>query len=99
MISAVDLLKGLGLCAGMRSIDVEGATGTISTNFAGKAEAAIRELGSGRDFVYIHIEAPDECGHHHQIEEKVRSIELIDELVLGTLLDGTGEDWATTGSS
>jgi 2,3-bisphosphoglycerate-independent phosphoglycerate mutase len=88
VISAVDLVKGLGICAGMRSIDVEGATGTIDTNFAGKAEAAIRELESGQDFVYIHIEAPDECGHHHEIEEKVRAIELIDERVVGTLLDG-----------
>lgn len=88
VISAVDLIKGLGICAGMRSIDVEGATGTITTNFAGKAEAAIRELRSGRDFVYLHIEAPDECGHHHEIEDKVRSIELIDKLVVGTLLDG-----------
>jgi 2,3-bisphosphoglycerate-independent phosphoglycerate mutase len=88
VVSAVDLVKGLGICAGMRSIDVEGATGTIHTNFVGKAEAAIRELTSGQDFVYVHIEAPDECGHHHQIEDKVRSIELIDELVVGSLLDG-----------
>ena len=88
VISAVDLIKGLGICAGMKSIDVEGATGTIDTNFAGKAKAAIRELEAGRDFVYLHIEAPDECGHHHEIENKVRSIELIDELVVGTLLDG-----------
>jgi 2,3-bisphosphoglycerate-independent phosphoglycerate mutase len=88
VISAVDLIKGLGICAGMRSIDVEGATGNIHTNFAGKAEAALRELESGQDFVYVHIEAPDECGHHHEIEDKVRSIELIDELVVGRLLDG-----------
>jgi 2,3-bisphosphoglycerate-independent phosphoglycerate mutase len=88
VISAVDLIKGLGICAGMRSIDVEGATGTIHTNFAGKAEAAIRELKSGQDFVYVHIEAPDECGHHNQIEDKVRSIELIDELVVGNIEDG-----------
>jgi len=84
----VDLIKGLGICAGMRSIDVEGATGTIRTNFVGKAEAAIRELRSGRDFVYVHIEAPDECGHHHEIEDKVRAIELIDELVVGKIVDG-----------
>jgi 2,3-bisphosphoglycerate-independent phosphoglycerate mutase len=88
VISAVDLIKGLGLCAGMRSIEVEGATGTITTNFAGKARAALRELEGGQDFVYIHIEAPDECGHHNQILDKVRSIELIDELVVGTLVDG-----------
>jgi len=88
VISAVDLIKGLGLCARMRSIDVEGATGTITTNFAGKARAALRELEGGQDFVYVHIEAPDECGHHNQVADKVRSIELIDELVVGTLLDG-----------
>jgi 2,3-bisphosphoglycerate-independent phosphoglycerate mutase len=88
VISAVDLVKGLGICAGMRSVDVEGATGTIHTNFAGKADAALGELASGQDFVYVHLEAPDECGHHHQVAEKVRSIELIDELVVGRILDG-----------
>jgi 2,3-bisphosphoglycerate-independent phosphoglycerate mutase len=88
VISAVDLIKGLGICAKMRSIDVEGATGTIHTNFAGKADAALEELRAGQDFVYLHVEAPDECGHHHEIEEKVRSIELIDELVVGRLLEG-----------
>ena len=90
VVSAVDLIKGLGLCAGMRSIDVEGATGNIHTNFRGKAMAALRELEAGRDFVYIHVEAPDECGHRHEIENKVRAIELIDEEVLGPLLDGLG---------
>ncbi len=88
VISAVDLVKGLGLCADMRSIDVEGATGNIHTNFRGKAMAALRELELGRDFVYIHVEAPDECGHRHEIENKVRAIELIDEELLGPLLAG-----------
>lgn len=88
VISAVDLLKGLGICAGMRSIDVEGATGNIHTNFAGKAAAALRELETGQDFVYLHVEAPDECGHRHEIDGKVKSIELIDEQVVGPLLDG-----------
>jgi 2,3-bisphosphoglycerate-independent phosphoglycerate mutase len=88
VISAVDLLKGLGICAGMRSIDVEGATGNLHTNFAGKARAALRELESGQDFVYLHIEAPDECGHRHEIEGKVKAIELIDEQVVGPLLAG-----------
>jgi 2,3-bisphosphoglycerate-independent phosphoglycerate mutase len=88
MCRAVDLLKGIGLCAGMRAVDVEGATGNIHTNFRGKAEAALRELESGQDLVYVHIEAPDECGHRFEIENKVRSIELIDEEVVGPILKG-----------
>ena len=88
VISAVDLIKGIGICAGLKSIGVPGATGNINTNYKGKAEAALRELESGQDFVYVHIEAPDECGHRYEIENKVRSIELIDELVLGTILRG-----------
>lgn len=88
VISAVDLLKGIGICAGMRSVDVPGATGNIHTNFKGKARAALQELAEGRDFVFVHIEAPDECGHQYQIKEKVRAIELIDEQVLGVLLEG-----------
>ena len=86
VISAVDLIKGIGICAGLNIVDVEGATGNIHTNFAGKAEAALKELNEGQDFVYIHIEAPDECGHNQEIFNKVKAIELIDELVLGTLL-------------
>jgi 2,3-bisphosphoglycerate-independent phosphoglycerate mutase len=88
VISAVDLVKGIGICAGLRSVHVEGATGNIDTNFVGKAQAALKELESGQDFVYIHLEAPDECGHRREIQNKVKSIELIDSLVLGTLLDG-----------
>ncbi len=88
VISAVDLIKGIGLSAGMRSIDVEGATGNIHTNFKGKADAALKELENGQDFVYIHVEAPDECGHRFEIENKVKSIELIDEKIVGTLLKG-----------
>ena len=86
VISAVDLLKGIGISAGMESIDVEGATGTLNTNFSGKAEAAIDAFRRGADFVFIHMEAPDECGHQADIEGKVRSIELIDEKVVGRLL-------------
>lgn len=88
VVSAVDLIKGIGLCAGMYSIDVEGATGNINTNFRGKAKAALDELEKGRDFVYVHLEAPDECGHRFEIDNKVKSIELIDSLVVGTLLEG-----------
>lgn len=86
VVSAVDLIKGIGIASGMKSVKVEGATGNIKTNFKGKAEAAIRELHEGRDLVYIHIEAPDECGHQGLLKEKTRAIELIDKEVLGTLL-------------
>lgn len=82
VISAVDLIKGIGLCAGMRSVDVEGATGNVHTNFKGKGEAAIEEFKNGADLVYLHVEAPDECGHRAEIENKVKSIELIDEKIL-----------------
>jgi 2,3-bisphosphoglycerate-independent phosphoglycerate mutase len=86
VISAVDLIKGIAICAGMRSIDVPGATGNIDTNFEGKAAAALDALLNGADFVYIHIEAPDECGHRHEIANKVRAIELIDEKVVGPII-------------
>lgn len=88
VISAVDLIKGIGICAGLRSVDVEGATGNINTNFLGKAQAALKELDDGQDFVYVHLEAPDECGHRHEIENKIKSIEIIDEQIVGTLLNG-----------
>ncbi|MGN1126326.1 MAG: cofactor-independent phosphoglycerate mutase [Ruminococcus sp.] len=82
MISAVDLLKGIAICAEMKSVDVDGATGYIDTNFEGKANAAIEEFKSGQDFVYIHVEAPDECGHRGEYDNKVKAIELIDEKIL-----------------
>jgi len=97
VISAVDLIKGIGLCAGLKSVDVPGATGTIDTNYDGKAQAAIDEFESGADFVYVHIEAPDECGHRHEIENKVRAIELIDEKIAAPLfkyLDEKYPDYA-----
>lgn len=87
IVSAVDLLKGIGIGAGMLVPEVEGATGYIDTNFAGKAKAAVDALENGCDFVYIHIEAPDECGHRAEPENKVRSIEIIDEQVLPVLLE------------
>lgn len=97
VISAVDLIKGIGLCAGMKVIEVEGATGNIDTNFKGKGEAALKTLLDGQDLVYIHVEAPDECGHHGDMEGKIRSIELIDEQIVGPLLAGlekVGEEYA-----
>lgn len=82
VISAVDLVMGLGRCAGLDPIAVEGATGDNNTNFTGKARAALEALERGYDFVYIHLEAPDEYGHRNDIGEKVRAIELIDERVV-----------------
>jgi len=97
IISAVDLLKGIGKGAGMNVAEVEGATGNIDTNFDGKAQAAIAELKGGQDFVYIHVEAPDECGHRCEVENKIRAIELIDEKIVGSVMDylkNSGEDFA-----
>jgi 2,3-bisphosphoglycerate-independent phosphoglycerate mutase len=88
VISAVDLIKGIGLCAGLESIEVEGATGTIHTNFRGKAAAALQALGSGADFALIHVEAPDEAAHQGDLETKIRAIEEIDRQVLGEVLRG-----------
>lgn len=91
MISAVDLLKGIGKLAGMEVIEVEGATGNYDTDFSGKAEAALAALKKGADFVYIHIEAPDECGHHGDVEHKIYSIEQIDEKVVRCVTEGLRE--------
>jgi 2,3-bisphosphoglycerate-independent phosphoglycerate mutase len=85
VISAVDLVKGIGICAGLKPVDVKGATGNIHTDFEGKARAALNELKNGQDFVYIHIEAPDECGHQGDFKEKIRAIELIDSKVIRVL--------------
>ena len=96
VISAVDLIKGIGICAGLKSIDVEGATGNVHTNWSGKADAAIEAFENGYDFVYIHVEAPDECGHRAEIDNKVLSIEKIDELILKPVYDylvSTGEKY------
>lgn len=97
VVCAVDLVKGLGLCAGMRHLPVAGATGGMVTDYAGKGRAALELLRDGCDLVYIHIEAPDECGHHADAAAKVAAIEAIDREVLGFLLDelsASGEDHA-----
>lgn len=98
VVSAVDLIKGIAILAGMNSIDVEGVTGNIHTNFDGKAQAAADALlKDGADLVYVHLEAPDECGHQGDAEGKTRSLEIIDEKVIGYIknrLEEAGEDYA-----
>ena len=95
MISAVDLLRGIALGMKMDVMYVEGATGNKDTNFAGKGQAAIEALKS-HDFVYVHLEATDECGHAGDLDGKIYSIEQIDEKILGPLmqaLDEAGEPY------
>ncbi len=87
MISAVDLLKGIGIACGMKVVSVDGATGNYDTNFLGKAQKAVEELKNGADFVYIHMEAPDECGHHGDAEHKIYSIEQISEVVVKYIVE------------
>ncbi len=94
IISAVDLIKGIGVCADMEVLEVEGATGNVHTNYRGKAEAAIDAFSRGQDLAYIHVEAPDECGHRAEVENKVLSIERIDSEILSPVceyLKKTGE--------
>ncbi|MBR5264288.1 MAG: cofactor-independent phosphoglycerate mutase [Clostridia bacterium] len=86
VVCAVDLIRGIGLCAGMNAPAVEGATGTLDTNYAGKLNAAIREMENGSDFVYIHVEAPDECGHQGSYTDKMEAISRIDKEILMPLL-------------
>ena len=97
MISAVDLLKGIAVGAGMQNLMVEGANGGLHTNYIGKAEAAVKALTEdGFDFVYIHVEAPDEMGHQGKVKDKIRSIEWIDEKIIGPVterLSKQGQDF------
>ncbi|MBN2795166.1 MAG: cofactor-independent phosphoglycerate mutase [Clostridia bacterium] len=86
-ISAVDLIHGIGVCAGMESIHVEGATGTLHTNFKGKANACINALRNNKDFVYLHLEATDECSHQGVLEDKIKAVEIIDKDVVGYLIE------------
>ncbi len=95
-ISAVDLIKGIGILAGLEAVEVPGATGTINTNFSGKADAAIRQFREDGDFVYLHLEAPDECSHQGDLKGKIESLEKIDTLIAGPLmsfLEGTKEPY------
>ncbi len=97
MISAVDLLKGIAVGAGMEVVEVEGATGSLDTNYLGKAQAAVKALlEDGQDFVYIHVEAPDEMGHQGNLHHKIQSIEEIDEKIVSVVknaLDDAGEPY------
>ena len=95
MISAVDLLRGIAVYAGLEVIEVPGATGTIDTNYSGKVKGAIDAL-SRHDFAYLHIEAPDEASHAGDLEGKIRAIELLDQKVVGPVVEGldkSGEEW------
>lgn len=94
VISAVDLIRGIGKLMGHEVIEVPGATGTVHTNFKGKADAAIDALKRGKSYVYVHMEAPDESGHQGSLEDKIKSIELIDSLVVAPIymhLKNSGE--------
>lgn len=97
MISAVDLLKGIAVGAGMSVVCVDGATGSLHTNYEGKANAAVKALlEDGKDFVYIHVEAPDEMGHQGSIKDKVQAIEYLDSRVIAPVkaaMDASGEDY------
>lgn len=88
IISAVDLIKGIGIGSKMTIIEVPNATGTINTNFFGKGEAALKGLLNGLDYIYVHLEAPDECGHQGDVKGKVRSLELIDKKIIGPIFKG-----------
>jgi 2,3-bisphosphoglycerate-independent phosphoglycerate mutase len=88
VISAVDLLKGIGIAAGMKIYEVRGATGNLHTNFIGKANACLKAIDEGSDFVYVHIEAPDECSHQGDLEGKIKAIELIDKKVISRIVSG-----------
>ncbi len=87
VISAVDLIKGIGLYAGLEVIDVPGATGYFDTNYRGKAEYGLKELEE-KDLVFIHVEAPDEASHSGDIPKKIETIEAFDKEVVGTVLEG-----------
>jgi 2,3-bisphosphoglycerate-independent phosphoglycerate mutase len=87
VISAVDLLKGIGVYAGLQPLHVAGATGYLNSNFKGKVEAALEHLEK-TDFVFLHVEAPDEAGHHGDIAEKIEAIEVFDARIVGPVLDG-----------
>ena len=97
MISAVDLLKGIAVGSGMTVVNVPGANGSLHTNYEGKAQAAVKALlEDGSDFVYVHVEGPDEMGHQGSVENKVLSIEYLDSRLVAPIkaaMDASGEDY------
>lgn len=91
VVSAVDLIKGLGHAAGLRVLDIDGATGTLDTDYAAKVRAAIHSLRSGEDFVFLHVEGPDDCAHSGDMDGKVEAIARFDRDIVGPLIDGTAD--------
>jgi 2,3-bisphosphoglycerate-independent phosphoglycerate mutase len=87
VVAAVDLVRGIGKYAGLEIVDVPGATGYLDTNYQGKVDAALKSLHS-KDFVFLHVEAPDEAGHSGQLDLKVKAIEDFDEKIVGPMLEG-----------
>jgi len=96
VISAVDLIKGIAILSGLKSVDVPGATGNVHTNFDGKTKAAIDAIKNGDEYIYLHIEAADESGHQGSLSDKIKSIELIDEKVIKPIYEylvSSGEEF------
>ena len=87
VISAVDLIKGIAILSGLKTVDIPGATGNVHTNFEGKAQAAIDALKSGDEYIYLHIEAADESGHQGSLSDKIKSIELIDSKIVAPVYE------------
>lgn len=87
VISAVDLIKGIAKLSGLKTVEVPGATGNVHTNFDGKKDAAIDAIKNGDEYLYVHIEAADESGHQGSIEDKIKSIEMIDKKIIGPVYD------------
>jgi len=90
VISAVDLIKGIGVTLGLSPVEVPGATGYLDTNYLGKAEYALKELQE-KDFVFVHVEAPDEASHSGDVKNKIKAIENFDKMVVKTVLEGIGQ--------
>ena len=93
VITAIDLIRGLGVLSGLTPVNVKGANAYFNTNFEGKADAAIKALNGGSDIAVIHVEAPDEAGHEGLVEEKIKAIENIDRRLLGRLMKGINNDF------
>lgn len=96
VISAIDLIKGIAMYAGLDILPVEGITGTIDTNYEGKAQAALEALAGDKTFVYVHVEGPDECSHEGNLENKMRCISYIDQRIIRPVVEGlraAGEDF------